>query len=276
MSPRLATLAALALALSARAAPPTLIRTVQVFVPEGRDFMAASALVRGSEGRAISERLVDEHVRLLGDLGWVDEVSVDLRPVPRRTDQVDLSYTLRPRDRVEEIRFEGNRALESAALERGVRSRPGQAYDLRQALDDAHQINLMYRDAGYSLSGVLDSRNVEFEDGVLTFRVRESHLAAADRARLEVASGSRLDGPLDRAQLADAIASGDPDDDPGLALRFDRRSGAISLGSPRPDADPGGPGRAAPAAGTGERRAGYRRPARPERMLFRPPTTRRN
>ena len=198
---------------------------VEVQAPPGRSAGHVLAQIQAAEGRPLDERLVDSHVHMLGLLGWVEAVDVDIRPA--REDAFDLVYTLVPRTQVEEIRIEGTHLFDAESLEQALGSRKGQAFDLRRALDDAHSINQMYQDAGYSFSGILDSENVEFADGVLTFKVRESHLSEADRQRLERALGRPFDGPVLRSRLSEALV--DSGLDAELDIRVDRREGTVWL-----------------------------------------------
>ncbi len=208
------------------------VRSIQLKLPEGKDFFKAYDLIRGDEGLPIDRLLVDRHVNALGDLGWVSAVDVDIQPTPDSR-HFDLIYHLLPRATIQEIRFEGNEVVESELLYDAMLSRPGKSFDLKIALTDAHQINLMYQDAGYAFSGVLDSDNIEFEHGILTFKVRESRLSEKDRLHLEDRLQTELSGPLHKDRLADVLAHGDLTealDLDQLKLKFNRRSGQINLG----------------------------------------------
>jgi hypothetical protein len=201
------------------------VRRVEVQTPPGQSVEWVLPQIRAAEGRPLDERLVDSHIHMLGLLGWVDAVDVDIRPA--QADEFDLVYTLLPRNRVEEIRVEGSRLFAPDALENSLGSQEGETFDLRRALDDAHSINQMYQDAGYSFSGILDSENVEFADGVLTFKVRESQLSEGDRRRLEQALGRPFDGPVLRSNLAEALFDSGLDEE--LDLYVDRKSGMVWL-----------------------------------------------
>jgi hypothetical protein len=211
---------------------PERVDRIELLVPPGEDYSSAFQLVKGDQGAYLDESLVDRHVEVLGRLGWVDTVEVDVRPA-RAPDRFDLFYRLLPRDQVKAVRIEGSRALSLGSLEPLLASRTGQTFNLRKALDDAHQINLAYRDAGYTLCGVLDSRNVRFEDGVLTFQVAESRLADEDRERLERALGRPVEpGALTRTGLSRLLASVDLRGflGPGeLVLDLDRLTGELRL-----------------------------------------------
>lgn len=204
------------------------VRRVEVETPPGRSATRVLPQILAAEGRPLDEGLVNSHVHMLGLLGWVEAVDVDIRPAT--PDEFDLVYTLVPRNQVEEIRIEGTHLFDAASLEDTLGSREGEAFDLRRALDDAHSINQMYQDAGYSFSGILDSENVEFSEGVLTFKVRESHLSEADRRRLEQALGRPFDGPVLRSQLSEALVESGLDDE--LALEVDRSDGTVWLQRP--------------------------------------------
>lgn len=204
------------------------VRRVEVQTPPGHTVQHVLSQLRAAEGRPLDERLVDSHVHLLGLLGWVEAVDVDIRPT--LDEAFDLVYTLVPRDRVQEIRVEGSRLFDPDRLQDALDSREGEAFDLRRALDDAHSINRMYQDAGYSFSGILDSGNVEFSDGVLTFKVCESRLGQGDRHRLEQALGRPFDGPVLRSRLSQALVEADLDEE--LDLHVDRTDGTVWLRKP--------------------------------------------
>jgi hypothetical protein len=213
-----------------RAYQAALIRTIQVVVPPGMDLFEAYDRVRNDEGRMLDEAMVKRHLETLGQLGWVEAVNVDIRPAASDL-YFDLIYRLIPRHRVREVRIEGARALDPQHLETVVSSQKGTVFDLRRALDDAHEINMAYQNAGYSLSGVLDSRNVRFQDGVLTFQVAEAHLDETEARRLAgKAEGTQAHKPLDRRAISSMMA--DLDLNGYFQLRnaqvqVDRRSGAL-------------------------------------------------
>lgn len=218
---------ALALVFAPRAEAARVGR-VEVLTPPGKSAAHVLPQIRAAEGRPLDEGLVDSHVHMLGLLGWVEAVDVAIRAGD--PDEFHLVYTLVPRNKVEEIRIEGTRLFDPEHLEGALGSRAGEAFDLRRALDDAHSINQMYQDAGYSFSGILDSQNVEFADGVLTFKIRESQLGEADRRRLEQALGRPFDGPVLRSQLSQALVDSGLDQE--LDLQVDRRTGTVWLQRP--------------------------------------------
>lgn len=218
-------------AASARAADDRVSR-ISVHVPPGEDLAAAFRLVQDDQGAHLDEALVDRHVEALGRLGWVDTVDVDVRPASL-PGAYELRYRLLPRDQVREVRVQGSHSLSAGSLTGLLRSRPGETFNLRRALDDAHQINLAYQDAGFAFSGVLDARQVLFEDGVLTFRVAESYLEDGDRRTVERLLGRPLDpGALTRRDLARMMASGDAEElfrIGELRLDVDRLRGELHL-----------------------------------------------
>lgn len=223
-------LLALALPLPCAAYQAAMVRTIQVLVPPGQDLFEAWERVRADEGRMLDEAMVEKHLSSLGELGWVEAVDVDIRPASSNP-YFDLIYRLIPRGLVREVRIEGAEALDPRRLEEVVTSQEGRVFDLRQAMDDAHEINMAYQDAGFALSGVLDSENILFENGVLTFRVAEAHLEEPQRRQLEQQLGDRVPaGPLRRTEISSLLAEADLSGHfrlPETRVRVDRRSGSL-------------------------------------------------
>lgn len=138
------------------------------------EYISIVDLINYDIGSDLNESIIKKHIRLFSNLGWIKEVIVKIESYDN--DNYDIYYTLVLRAEITEIRFVGNTFLSDSELRTTVVSKIGNPFNLNQAIEDAMGIVWVYYYKGHPFSGVLESKNIVFKDGVLTFYIDETNL----------------------------------------------------------------------------------------------------
>lgn len=168
--------------------------TIEVIVPPNHEHEPISSIVQGDVDSEINKETIQRHIKLFSELGWVKEVDVKIPQLDNG--DYKICYTLIPRAKIKEIRFEGNTKFSDSELRNSISSRVGQTFNLRRALfsdallivdtyldkhvydlhklvDEDHPFLSLLED--HPLFSVLSSEDVVFKDGVLTFKIKETN-----------------------------------------------------------------------------------------------------
>ncbi len=136
-------------------------------VPEDEIWQGIGSEVGGpfSEGQVARDR------QTVLALGWFETVSVERESVE---DGIRLVFRVTENPVVSDVQFEGVKVLAPDDLLGVMNTQAGQVYNAPRLLEDAHEIERLYREEGYILAMVLEpSMSL---DGVLTLLIAEGEI----------------------------------------------------------------------------------------------------
>ncbi len=130
------------------------------------------AVIESEVGGAYSEEQVNRDRRAVRNLGWFQRVSVE-REIGE--DGVSLVFRVEENPLIEDVRFEGIKALTREDLLAAMATGPGQVYSNPLLLRDKDSIQKLYESKGHDLAMVVGQK---MADGVLTISIAEGEIEA--------------------------------------------------------------------------------------------------
>ena len=130
------------------------------------------ANIRVKEGDLYSSASVDEDVRNLYKTGYFENIRVNKEETP---DGIVLTYVLKGKPRLTDIRFEGNKKFSDGKLRKKLTSKIGEPLSEQKLFLDAQAIKELYQKKGYPRTEVtyVVSSDENTGRGTATFQIKE-------------------------------------------------------------------------------------------------------
>lgn len=130
--------------------------------------------LRSQPGTRLNEDNVDGDVRALYRTGFFDQIEVDWS---QRGDQWILTYRVKERPFIREVKIEGNKKIDREDLDGAFKIRPNTIYDpvkVRRGIEEAKKL---YEKKGYLDAKITDKVDAPANnEGVLTFEIEENDI----------------------------------------------------------------------------------------------------
>jgi len=131
---------------------------------------AISSVIRSRTGDYLSPELVSKDIKNIFKMGYFSNVKADystgeLGPV--------IKFIVEERPFIASVRFEGAVEVEEKALQDAVTVRPYTIFNREKVQESEKKIEELYAEKGFFLSDVSSRLNVENDETILTFDVRE-------------------------------------------------------------------------------------------------------
>ncbi|OPL15744.1 MAG: hypothetical protein AVO39_07235 [delta proteobacterium MLS_D] len=142
---------------------------------EGNQLVEDDALynaIEGTRGTLFSRHVLSEDIRSLYQMGHFSDVKAEVAESPEGR---IITFTLKERPRIAEIRIEGNRKVNERDIRDILTIKPRQLYDPDETNNDAENIRMLYKERGYLNSRVsfVAEGEKEGRDVTVVFTVEE-------------------------------------------------------------------------------------------------------
>jgi outer membrane protein insertion porin family len=138
---------------------------------------AVRASIQLREGMPYSPAMVDQSVRALYATGLIEFVEVSV--VPLANNKVDVIFSVAPKYRVGQVRFEGNDRFSNRRMNRQIEMEAGNFLDDFRVASDAQKIRDYYVDKG-------------FPDAEVDFDIERNRLTGTADVTFEIHEGGRV------------------------------------------------------------------------------------
>lgn len=129
-------------------------------------------VLKSAEGKPFSEKRLSSDIKAIYKMGYFSDVTVNVTDTP---DGKIITFELKEKPMITDIRIKGNEKIETAEIEGVLTVRPRQILDLDKVAADALKIKALYDNKGYFNSEV--NYAIEEEEGknvYVTFNITEN------------------------------------------------------------------------------------------------------